>query len=75
MVPAWIPLLLIGLIIVGGCGVLAHRLGRNEGAWIALGMLFGPVALAVLILLSRRDPEQPPDYRLGLDDNQPKVKS
>jgi hypothetical protein len=43
--------ILLALFFGFTCGALASRKGRNGLGWAFLGILFGPIALVVLLFL------------------------
>jgi hypothetical protein len=47
----WPELLVLVAVFVVLCATLARHKGRSIGPWIALGLIFGPIALIVLALL------------------------
>jgi hypothetical protein len=47
----WPELLILVALFVVLCGAMARHKGRSIGPWIALGLIFGPIALIVLALL------------------------
>ena len=40
-------------------GWLAGRRGRDDGLWAVIGLLFGPLAVAALLILPRRHGPDP----------------
>ena len=47
--------LIWGIIFGIACGYIANEKGRSSGAWLALGFLFGLIALLVIVCLPDRN--------------------
>jgi hypothetical protein len=54
-------LFILGAVVWVVCAIYAYRMaptfGRSAGTWAVLGIIFGPIALMVLYVLPRRQPE------------------
>ena len=51
---AWLPILGGILVSIVLCHGLARRKGRKPSFWVLMGALFGPLAIAFLLLLHDR---------------------
>jgi hypothetical protein len=47
--------LMIGAVFGLACGLIAVRRSRTATGWFLLGLIFGPLALVVLLTLGYRD--------------------
>lgn len=47
----WFGILLIEIIFAIGCAVVADRQRRNSVLWFFLGLLFGPIAFIIVMLI------------------------
>jgi hypothetical protein len=70
ILPAFAAIVVTWLVIMAVTGWLAGRRGRDDGLWAVIGLLLGPVAPVLLLLLPRRErtgpletmPPTPPGY-------------